>query len=141
MTGQYICYELATPIEIDLDPTEVQTLLGLNNVWASDGTVEINYADPFNVDNPTYFEARPLFEITNPAQNDVLNVNGKTITFLSSYTGTVTIDCETMDCFSGNTNLNYLISATDFLVLNEGVNIVTWSGSGTCKMTPRWWEL
>ena len=115
--------------------------MGLNNVWASDGTVEINYADPINVDNPTYFEARPLFEITNPAQNDVLNVNGKTITFLSSYTGTVTIDCETMDCFSGYTNLNYLISATDFLVLNEGVNIVTWSGSGTCKMTPRWWEL
>ena len=118
-------YKLATPIEIDLDPIEVQTLFGLNNVWASDGTVEINYADPFNVDNPTYFEARPLFEITNPAQNDVLNVNGKTITFLSSYTGTVTIDCETMD----------------FLVLNEGVNIVTWSGSGTCTMTPRWWEL
>ena len=136
-----IVYKLATPIEIDLTPAQVQTLLGLNNVWASDGTVEINYADPFNVDNPTYFEARPLFEITNPAQNDVLNVNGKTITFLSSYTGTVTIDCETMDCFSGYTNLNYLISATDFLVLNEGVNIVTWSGSGTCKMTPRWWEL
>ena len=141
MRGVQFVYPLATPIEIDLTPAQVQTLLGLNNVWASDGTVEINYADPFNVDNPTYFEARPLFEITNPAQNDVLNVNGKTITFLSSYTGTVTIDCETMDCFSGNTNLNYLISATDFLVLNEGVNIVTWSGSGTCKMTPRWWEL
>lgn len=140
-TGAQVVYKLATPIEIDLDPTEAQTLFGLNNVWASDGTVEINYSDPFNVDNPTYFEARPLFEITNPAQNDVLNVNGKTITFLSSYTGTVTIDCETMDCFSGYTNLNYLISATDFLVLNEGVNIVTWSGSDTCKMAPRWWEL
>lgn len=134
-------YELATPIEYTLTPAQVQTLLGLNNVWASDGTVQIEYADPFNVDNPTYFEARPLFEITNPAQNDMLNVNGKTITFLSSYTGTVTIDCETMDCFSGYTNLNYLISATDFPVLNEGVNIVTWSGSGTCTMKPRWWEL
>lgn len=141
-TGAQVVYELATPTEIDLTPAQVQTLLGLNNVWASDGSVEIAYSDPFNVDNPTYFEARPLFEITNPAQNDVLNVNGKTITFLSGYTGTVTIDCETMDAYSSSgTNLNYLISATDFPVLNEGVNIVTWSGSGSCKMTPRWWEL
>lgn len=32
-------YELATPIEIDLTPAQVQTLLGLNNVWASDGQI------------------------------------------------------------------------------------------------------
>lgn len=139
-TGAQVVYKLATPIEIDLDPTEVQTLCGLNNVWASDGTVEINYADPFNVDNPTYFEARPLFEITNPAQGDVLNVNGNSVTFVEGYTGTVYIDCETMDCFDF-ANRNYLISATEFPVLNEGLNIVTWSGTGSCKMTPRWWEL
>ena len=139
-TGAQVVYKLATPIEIDLDPTEVQTLLGLNNVWASDGTVEINYSDPFNVNNPTYFEARPLFEITNPAQGDVLNVKGNSVTFVEGYTGTVYIDCETMDCFDF-ANRNYLISATEFPVLNEGLNIVTWSGTGSCKMTPRWWEL
>ena len=38
-----IVYKLATPIEIDLDPTEVQTLLGLNNVW-SDGEMSVDYA-------------------------------------------------------------------------------------------------
>jgi hypothetical protein len=35
--------KLATPIEIDLDPTQVQTLLGLNNVW-SDGEMSVDYA-------------------------------------------------------------------------------------------------
>lgn len=141
MSGVQLVYELQAPVTIDLSTTEVQTLLGLNNVWSSDGTVEINYADPFNVDNPTYYASRPLFEITNPAQNDVLNVNGKTITFLSSYTGTVTIDCETMDCYAGYSNMNYLIEATDFPVLVPGTNIVTWTGAGECTMTPRWWEL
>ncbi len=136
-----VVYPLATAQEYTLTPAQVQTLLGTNNVWASDGSVVIEYADPFNVENPTYYASRPLFEITNPAQDDVLTVNGQNITFLDNYTGTVVIDCETMNCYSGLTNLNYLISATDFPVLNEGVNIVTWSGAGACTMTPRWWEL
>ena len=135
-----VVYPLATPQEYTLTATQVQTLLGLNNIW-SDGSVEIEYADPFNVENPTFFDARPLFEITNPAANDVLSVNSIDVTFTTGYTGTVTIDCETMNCNAGLTNTNYLISATDFPVLSEGVNIVTWSGSGSCKMVPRWWEL
>ena len=133
-------YELATPIEIDLTPAQISTLNGLNNVWA-DGEISVEYADPFNVENPTYFDARPLFEITNPAANDVLSVNSIDVTFTTGYTGTVVIDCETMNAYSGMTNANYLISATDFPILSEGTNIVTWSGSGEVKMTPRWWEL
>lgn len=35
--------ELATPITIDLTPTEVKTLLGENNVWADSGEVEVTY--------------------------------------------------------------------------------------------------
>lgn len=33
-------YELATPIEYDLDPVTINTLLGQNNVWADCGSVE-----------------------------------------------------------------------------------------------------
>ena len=40
-----VVYELATPIEYDLTPVEVTTLLGLNNVWADTGNIiELNYA-------------------------------------------------------------------------------------------------
>lgn len=35
-----IVYELATPIEYDLDPVTINTLLGQNNVWADCGEVE-----------------------------------------------------------------------------------------------------
>ena len=46
VTGQKICYELATPIEITLsDLDEISTVTGVNNVWADCGDiVELTYA-------------------------------------------------------------------------------------------------
>lgn len=38
-----ITYQLATPQTYQLTPTEVRTLLGLNNVWADTGDVEVQY--------------------------------------------------------------------------------------------------
>lgn len=38
-----VCYELETPLEIQLTPTEVKTLLGSNNIWSDSGTVEVEY--------------------------------------------------------------------------------------------------
>lgn len=35
-----VCYELATPFDIDLTPTEVRTLLNANNIYADTGNVE-----------------------------------------------------------------------------------------------------
>ena len=40
MSGHQIVYELATPIEIQLTPTEVKTLLGSNNIFADCGDIE-----------------------------------------------------------------------------------------------------
>lgn len=42
-TPLQVVYPLATPIEIDLTPTEVKSLLGDNNVWSDSGTVEVEY--------------------------------------------------------------------------------------------------
>lgn len=40
-------YKLATPITVQLTPTQVATLLGTNNVWADCGSVAVEYrADP-----------------------------------------------------------------------------------------------
>lgn len=42
-----LVYELATPITYQLTPTEVTTLLGVNNIWADTGDVDVTYrADP-----------------------------------------------------------------------------------------------
>ena len=38
-----IIYKLATPIEVDLTPTEITTLLGTNNMWADTGDIEVEY--------------------------------------------------------------------------------------------------
>lgn len=39
MNGVQLVYELATPITIQLTPTQVKSLLGTNNVWADTGNV------------------------------------------------------------------------------------------------------
>ena len=43
LNGVYLVYELETPIEITLTPTEVKTLLGNNNIWSDSGSVEVEY--------------------------------------------------------------------------------------------------
>lgn len=43
ITGQTICYELATPIEIQLTPQEINSLLGTNNIWADTGDTHVIY--------------------------------------------------------------------------------------------------
>ena len=43
MNGVQLVYELATPQTYQLTPVEVKTLLGLNNVWADTGDVEVQY--------------------------------------------------------------------------------------------------
>ena len=42
-TPVQICYPLATPITYQLTPTEVTSLLGVNNIWSSTGEVEVTY--------------------------------------------------------------------------------------------------
>ena len=42
-TGAEVCYELATPQTYQLTPTQVKSLLGVNNVWADTGDVDVHY--------------------------------------------------------------------------------------------------
>lgn len=47
MSGVQICYELATPTEIETTPVEMTTLKGQNNVWSDADSVSVEYvADP-----------------------------------------------------------------------------------------------
>ena len=39
MSGIHLAYELATPIEVDLTPTQIITLSGANNIWADTGDI------------------------------------------------------------------------------------------------------
>lgn len=44
VSGQQICYELATPTPISTTPTEISTVDGENNVFSPDGDVTVEYA-------------------------------------------------------------------------------------------------
>ena len=39
ITGQQLVFELATPVEYQLTPQQIKTLVGTNNVWASSGDI------------------------------------------------------------------------------------------------------
>ena len=41
-TSKFV-YELATPIEYDLTPTQVTMLLGTNNLWCDTGDTSVEY--------------------------------------------------------------------------------------------------
>ena len=43
LTGVQFCYLLATPITIQLTPNQVNSLLGVNNIWADTGSTSIEY--------------------------------------------------------------------------------------------------
>jgi hypothetical protein len=43
MNGVQLCYELATPIEIQLSANQLNSLYGVNNLWADSGDTEVEY--------------------------------------------------------------------------------------------------
>lgn len=58
-----ITYQLATPQTYQLTPVEVKTLLGLNNIWADTGDVEVEY----RADTKLYIE-----KLTQPTEDDLV---------------------------------------------------------------------
>ena len=62
-TPVMIAYPLATPIEIQLTPQEVNSLLGANNIFADTGDTEVEY----RADTKLYIE-----KLTQPEEDDMI---------------------------------------------------------------------
>lgn len=146
MSGVQLCYELATPITVQLTPTEIKALLGVNNVWADSGDITVKYGtSPYIIVNPTDFPSKPLLEVTGVGS---FWLGDTQITITGTSGQTVYIDCETGECYkvtggiispaNGLVTLNRL----DFPKLASGINnIQLGSGISKVKITPRWWRL
>lgn len=104
------------------------------------GETELTPATGSTISNPTLFEAKPLITFSNPTSSASISCGGKTLTATGSYSGSVTIDCETQNIYSGSNNLNSKFSG-EFPVLAPGNNTITFSGVSSFKLTPRYWEL
>lgn len=56
--------EKTTPEVIQLTGEQIETLIGVNNIWADSGEVSVEYgADPNVLVNPTLFASHPLLEV------------------------------------------------------------------------------
>lgn len=131
----FIVYELATPIEVDLTPVSVSSLLGQNNIWANTGDTEVVYVEP--TENPTEWPSKPRLEITM-AGAGTLTVNGKTWS-IGAYTGTLICDSEIMDWYDSSNLKNSLVSGDGFPEFQPGENVITYTGGITKVVAkPRW---
>lgn len=108
-----LVYELATPQTYQLTPTEVTTLLGLNNIWADTGDVEVDY----RADTKLYIE-----NLTAPTEDDmVANTNIPDATYFmvgnNLYLSTTTIPAG--DTINPGTNCTLMNLASALNALNS----------------------
>lgn len=104
------------------------------------GAEAVTVASGDTLTNPTAQPARPLIRVSGQG---TVNVGGYTVTVGDHGEEYVDIDCEIMDCFCGQVNLNSYVSFTghEFPILEAGANGVTYSGGITVvEITPRWWR-
>lgn len=135
-----LCYELATPITVQLTPTEVTTLLGVNNIWADTGdvTVEVTGGTLFN--NPSPFNAKPLIRVYGIG---TFRINDNVVTIASHDKPYIDIDCELQECYYEGENMSAYVSFSDndYPVLVPDDNYVLMVGVTKLDVTPRWWIL
>lgn len=79
-----------------------------------------------------YYESKPMLRAYADGS---ITINDATLT-LTNVDGYVDIDCELMDAYKGNINMNSNVSGT-FPTLKNGLNTIT----GTVDIIPRWWTL
>lgn len=84
--------------------------------------------------NPTLFDAKPIIRIYG---NGSVTLNGETMNW-SGPSEYVDIDCDIQDCYYMGTNMNSYVEG-DFPVLSPGENTITFTGSTSIRVTPRWW--
>lgn len=139
-----VSWKLATPIEIQLTPTEIKSLDGVNNIWADTGDVSVEIGeDPNILVNPTPFEALPVFEVVGTGS---LTVGNTTINITGDSTQDIFIDSDIMEAYeddngaiiSRNDRIN--LSGTDFPKLGEETRAES-NGLTSVKITPRWWTI
>lgn len=122
MTGQQFVYELATPITYQLTPTEVQMLLGTNNLWADTGKItELKYI------NQTYNDL--LEEVSGESSEVEYSTTehkiGKWVDGSDLYEKTIVLS--SLPSTIGYNTINHGIADVDFIFL-ENATLVESTG-------------
>ena len=105
--------------------------------WLKSGETEVTLTSGNAVTN-NYMPCYPLFKVTG---NGTMTVGTNALVISNNSGQTMTIDCETMNCYTGTTNRNADVTVSgDFPRLENGSNTITFTNT-TVKMTPRYWSL
>lgn len=90
--------------------------------------------------NPTGFPAKPLITITGSGSG-ALTIGAYSVG-VSALSGSLTLDCEMQNAYTGTLNKNSTISAPAFPSLDAGISSVGFTGGITSvSIIPRWWRL
>ena len=105
------------------------------------GTEPIRFTAPNRLSNLTGYPAQPLIRMEYSGEGE-LTVGDRTVKLYDTASGELYIDCETMDAYRGEENMNRLIGCEKFPVLAPGANDISWTGGiQAVEITPRWWVL
>lgn len=98
------------------------------------------FTDNGSINNPTGFPARPIITLTGSGAGALMI--GSYLVTVNALDGSLTLDSETQNAYSGTINKNNDVSAAAFPVLEAGESAVTFSGGITSvSIIPRWWRL
>lgn len=108
--------------------------------WLKNGQLPVDIQSGQSLIN-TWQPAKPLIQVTGTGDGTLV-VGGSTIS-ISDMTGTITLDSETEDAYSGTENLNDNVQVNGgYPILQNGETAVSFSGGITAvQITPRWWSL
>lgn len=93
------------------------------------------------INNPTFFDSRPLLRIYG---NGTLTIGEKQLIVSNNSGNYLDLDCEIMDAYTGYTNRNADIITTnnDFFTIPSGKILITkTSGISKVAIKPRWFEM
>ena len=152
-TGAQVVYPLTTPTTASLTPQQVTLIAGTNVITCNSGDMTITLAHPYELENPSYMESKPIFKLDNETSiilngetvityPSVLAVTDKTVSGqgyqikasnnVFTYSGNVPSGTYDFPCtllpegtykFFGNSNI-----ITCSLVINNGTNRIIYSG-------------
>ena len=88
------------------------------------------------IDNPGSVYSEPV--ITVYGTGDITLMVGTTIVELEGISGSVTLDSELQEAYSGATGMNSAMSG-EFPLLKPGMNAISWTGEvSKVEIQPRW---
>lgn len=108
---------------------------------------DVVYKDPTCLQNPTVHTALPIITVkgTGEANIGFFSDDEEYYIWVQNINGSITINSELQDCYTGNTNRNadVMLGSYTFPKLEKGNTFITVNGSGvtSLEVTPKWWTI